>query len=119
MTTMTDDISPRLTALENRVGNVVERLAALESRVGNVAERVAALEGQVGEMSQSIQDLRAGQRETNVRIAQVNDQLNAKIDRLSRIGSGGSTWSSGLPLPSSLAWRWFTYASAAAAGVNQ
>ena len=82
MTTMTDDIAPRLTALENRVGNVVERLAALESRVGNVAERVAALEGQVGEMSQSIQDLRAGQRETNVRIAQVNDQLNAKIDRL-------------------------------------
>ena len=54
MTTMTDDISPRLTALENRVGNVVERMAALE--------------GQVGELSQSIQGLRGDLRETNSRI---------------------------------------------------
>ena len=65
MTTMTDDIAPRLTALENRVGNV--------------AERVAALEGQVGEMSVALQDLKEGQRE-----------LNRRIDRLfyAIIGAG-------------------------------
>ena len=38
MTTMTDDISPRLTALENRVGNVVERMAALEGQVGELSQ---------------------------------------------------------------------------------
>ena len=64
MTMMTDDIAPRLTALE--------------SRVGNVAERVASLEGQVGEMSVALQDLKEGQREIRAEIR----ELNRRIDRL-------------------------------------
>ena len=55
--------------------------------------RLSNLEGRIAEQSASIQDLREGQRQTNVematgfrevnaRIDQVNDQINARIERL-------------------------------------
>ena len=71
MTTMTDDISQRLGAVENRLTGVEAGVTALET---------------------AVQELRADLRETNRSIVQLNAEMNARFDRLFYTIIGGGVF---------------------------
>ena len=85
MTTTTDDITPRLIAVEDAVAEVRAEQRQTNSRIGALTERVAAMEGRLYTLESDIREVRAEQQAIGVRLNAMSERMATMEGRLTRI----------------------------------